>query len=72
MILPLRVFGRPSAKRIRRGAANLPILGDVVISACFISTAGGVARFRVTKTTSAWPFQIVGAPDGRSFCHALV
>ena len=66
MILPLRVFGSESVKRIASGRANLPIsLSMCAASASFSSLPAFWPGLSVTKTTSAWPLSSSGLPDRR-------
>src|SRR5690606_13343871 len=71
MILPLRVLGSPSAKRMEAGRANLPMsLATCSESSCFMASLGSMPAFSVTKATSAWPVRSSGRPTAAASATA--
>ena len=63
MILPLRVFGSASVKRISSGRAMAPIsFTTCSFSAPLSASSTGTPACTVTKATRAWPFRSSGRP----------
>ena len=63
MILPLRVFGSMSVKRMSSGRASAPIsLLTQRRNSSFNSGVGWWPCSRVTKAEIAWPFNSSGRP----------